>query len=147
MPPRSYSRAVLKINGEAGRFFGTRHREARESAQNLLRWFPQPYRISNAEKIRVLELLEGPTPPSSHGSQPRSPPRGPTPPSGHGSQPRSIRGGGPGEGPVPVLDGSQPSERPCRRFWGKRKLNEEDVVKHPVRTKQPEPLERGEVAS
>ena len=47
---------------------------------------------------------------------------------------------GPGEGPVPVLDGSQPSERPCRRFRGKRKLNEEDVVKHPVRTKQPEPL-------
>ena len=32
----SYSRAVLKINGEAGRFFGTRHRETHESAQNLL---------------------------------------------------------------------------------------------------------------
>ena len=69
----SYSRAVLKIKGRAGRFFGTRHRVARESAQNLLRWLPQPYRISNAEIIRVLGLVEGPTPPSSHGSQPRRP--------------------------------------------------------------------------
>ena len=89
----SYARSVLKINGEAGRFFGTRHREAHESAQNLLSWLPQPYRISNAEKIRVLGLVEGPTPPSSHGSQPRRPRGGPTPPSGHGSQPRSPRGG------------------------------------------------------
>ena len=133
----SYSRAVFNIKGEAGRLFGTRHRVARESAQNLLNGLPQPYRISNAELIRVLGLVEGPTPPSSHGSQPRSPRGGPTPPSGHGSQPRSIRGGGPGEGPVPVLDGSQPSERPCGRFSGKRKLNEEDVVKNPRATKKP----------
>ena len=95
----SYSRAVLKINGEAGRIFGTRHREAHESAQNLLSSLPQPYRISNAEKIRVLGLVESPTPPSSQTSlqswsgRPRSPREGPTPPSGHGSQPRSPRGG------------------------------------------------------
>ena len=44
---------------------------------------------------------------------------------------------GPGEGPVPVLDGSQPSERPCGRFSGKRKLNEEDVVKNPRATGKP----------
>ena len=34
---------------------------------------------------------------------------------------------GDGDGPVPVLDGSQPGMRPCRRFRWKRKVLQQKV--------------------
>ena len=61
-------RAVLRVTGEAGRYFGTRHREAVQSAQNLLSRMND--RISDAERNRVLEVVQCVPGPSTHGSQP-----------------------------------------------------------------------------
>ena len=44
---------------------------------------------------------------------------------------------GDGQGPVPVLDGSQPSLLLCRRFSVKRKINESDIVKNRPDAKKP----------
>ena len=62
-------RAVLHIPFENCRMWGNGHREARETASNLLDKFRQ--RISDAERIRVLELVQNDTPPSTLGLQPR----------------------------------------------------------------------------
>ena len=61
-------RAVLRVTGEADRYFGTRHREAVQSAQNLLSRMND--RISDAERNRVLEVVQCVPGPSTHGSQP-----------------------------------------------------------------------------
>ena len=61
-------RAVLRVTGEAGRYFGTRHREAVQSAQNLLSRISD--RISDAERNRVLKVVQCVPGPSTHGSQP-----------------------------------------------------------------------------
>ena len=55
-------RAVLSIHGEAERFFGTAHPEARESAGQLLSRLS--HRIRAAERNRVLEVIQSDTPPS-----------------------------------------------------------------------------------
>ena len=59
---------MLRVTGEAGRYFGTRHREAVQSAQNLLSRISD--RISDAERNRVLEVVQCVPGPSTHGSQP-----------------------------------------------------------------------------
>jgi hypothetical protein len=94
---KTFWRAVLRVTGEAGRYWGTRHPDAVESTRNLLSRFPG--RISAAELNRVLEVM--------------------------------------GQGPVPVLDGSQPSLRPRCRVRGKRKINESDFVKNRLDAKEP----------
>ena len=58
----------MRVTGEADRYFGTRHREAVESAQNLLSRISD--RISDAERNRVLEVVQCVPGPSTHGSQP-----------------------------------------------------------------------------
>ena len=77
-PLEDYWRAVLTIQGENRRIWGTRHREERETASNLLSRLQN--RIADAERSRVLELVQSDaapsvvqndTPPSTLGSQPR----------------------------------------------------------------------------
>ena len=75
-PLEDYWRAVLTIQGENRRIWGTRHREERETASNLLSRLQN--RIADAEKSRVLELVQSNASvvqneilPSTLGSQPR----------------------------------------------------------------------------
>ena len=59
----------MKVRGGVTkRHFGTKHREAGQSAKNLLSKFP--HRISDAEGNRVLEVVQGAFGQNTHGSQP-----------------------------------------------------------------------------
>ena len=66
-------RAVMSVSEDAERrSFGTKHREAWQSAKNLLSRFP--HRISDAERKRIVEVVQRwHTGESTHGSQPSSP--------------------------------------------------------------------------
>ena len=62
-------RAVLRVTGEKP-YYGTTRRSAVETAQQLLSRYPE--RISEAERKRVLAVLQGDVTPRRFGSQPRS---------------------------------------------------------------------------
>ena len=114
-------RAVLTVNGEKQRKYGTRHRSALESAKKLLSKYP--HRISAAMKKRVLGILQGDVRPRKHVSRPRS-------------FWRAIRQADV-QSPVQVSVGAQPSSaKPCRALRGKRKLNHEDRNDNPRATKK-----------
>ena len=136
------------------RSFGTKHREAWQSAKNLLSRFP--HRISDAERKRIVEVVQRwHTGESTHGSQPSSPTfiheisSNPMSRLSETSVQQSLLGDG--EGPPPVLDVSPHSVLLCRDFSrkrkfngklchglrGKRKLNHEDCVQNSRSTKEP----------
>ena len=71
----SFYRAVLRVQGESNRAYGTNHEYAYQTAKDVLYRFPG--RIQDMERTRVLEIVEEVYGCSLHGPQPRKEPATP----------------------------------------------------------------------